>query len=116
MTILFGTLGFRPEALIPMIKATPDVDKVVFYHGSHASSMKARSEICSYCESLGIVAVPNKVDDEFDFLHVAEKMRNDVRRYRKEGAEIACFNIAGGTKLMSSAALLISWMLLAVFP
>jgi len=108
MTILFGTLGFRSEALIPAIRESSDVEKVVFYHDHHESSMKAKSEVCSYCETLGIKAVPMPVDDAFDFLQVAKKMKQDVRRYRKEGTEIACFNIAGGTKLMSSAALLVS--------
>jgi len=107
MTVLFGTLGFRSEALLPAIKATSDVEKVVFYHDHHDSSLKAKSEVCSYCETLGIKAVPIPVDDAFDFLQLAKEMKQDVRRYRREGSEIACFNIAGGTKLMSSAALLI---------
>jgi len=108
MTILFGTLGFRSEALLPMIRATPDVEKVVFYHDRHESSQKAKSEVCAYCESMGIKAVPVEVDDAFAFMQMAKRIRHDLRRYIKEGTKIACFNIAGGTKLMSSAALLVS--------
>ena len=108
MTVLFGTLGFRSEALLPAIKSATDVEKIVFYHDHHESSLKAKSDVCSYCEQIGIKAVPIAVDDAFDFLLVAKRMKQDVRRYRKDGEEIVCFNIAGGTKLMSSAALLVS--------
>jgi len=108
MTVLFGTLGFRSEALLPAIKDASDAEKVVFYHDHHESSLKAKSEVCSYCEQLGIKAVPVAVDDAFDFLQLAKEMKQDIRRYRKEGSGIASFNIAGGTKLMSSAALLVS--------
>ena len=51
-------------------------------------------------------AAANEVSDAFDLLHVASQIRADVRKERATGAEIR-FNIAGGTRLMSSAALLV---------
>jgi len=52
------------------------------------------------------VAIP----DAFDLLQAARAMRTEVRTLRKKGEEIAVFNIAGGTKMMSAAALLICAM------
>ncbi len=107
MGLLLGTLGFRSETLLPAIRAAENIEKVVFFHDGHESSVKAKSEVCSYCEATGLKAVPIKVDDAFDFMQMAKRIRHEVRRYRNEGAEIRGFNIAGGTRLMSSAALLV---------
>ncbi len=107
MAILFATLGFRPEAIQPVIRASSDIDKIVFYHDDHESSIKAKEDLCRYCDSIGLKNVPIKIDDAFDFMQLAKRIKQDIRRYRKEGIEISLFNIAGGTKLMSSAALLV---------
>ena len=106
MTVLFGTLGWRPQSLIPSIRSTEGLERVVFYHSDHAKSREARVKVIEFCRALGVSAVANEVSDAFDLLHVASQIRADVRRERATGAEIR-FNIAGGTRLMSSAALLV---------
>lgn len=83
------------------------MEKVIFYHDHHDSALKARDEVTKYCESIGVRSVPYEIDDAFDFMQIAKRFRQDVRKYQKEGKHIAFFNIAGGTKLMSSAALLV---------
>src|SRR6266508_3875067 len=106
MTVLFGTLGWRPQSLIPSIRSTESLERVVFYHSDHAKSREARAKVMEFCRALGVSAAANEVSDAFDLLHVASQIRGDVRKERATGAEIR-FNIAGGTRLMSSAALLV---------
>ena len=106
MAVLFGTLGWRPQSLIPSIRATEGLERLVFYHSDHAKSRDARSKIMEFCRSLELPATGIEVSDAFDLLHVAGQIRADVRKERAAGADLR-FNIAGGTRLMSSAALLV---------
>jgi len=113
MVAVFGTLGFRPKSLIPTITSTPNVDKVVFYCGADKSDpgsvksvAEARKAVIEYCRDMKIAAEPVDLQDPFDFKGIAKRIRSDVKRYKKEGKEIAVFNIAGGTRPTSSAALI----------
>src|SRR5207253_9013326 len=71
-----------------------------------AKSREARAKVMEFCRSLGVAANAVEVSDAFDLLHVARQIRADVRKDRAAGADLR-FNIAGGTRLMSSAALLV---------
>ncbi len=106
MTVLFGTLGWRPQSLLPSIRSTENLERVRFYHSDHVKSRDARSKVMEFCRSLGVSASAVEVSDAYDLLHVAGQIRADVREERASGAELR-FNIAGGTRLMSSAALLV---------
>jgi len=113
VAVVFGTLGFRPKSLIPTIRTTPDVKKVVFYCGADkadAESVKKVSEakqaVLEYCRSMQIPAHAVELEDPFDFKSIAIKIRNDIRKHKNEGHEVGVFNIAGGTRPTSSAALL----------
>ena len=106
MTVLFGTLGWRPQSLLPSIRSTENLERVVFYHSDHAKSRDARSKVMEFCRSLGLPASAVEVSDAFDLMHVASQIRADVRKERSAGADLR-FNISGGTRLMSSAALLV---------
>jgi DNA-binding transcriptional ArsR family regulator len=106
MTVLFGTLGWRPQSLLPSIRSTEHLERVQFYHSDHAKSRDARSKVIEFCGSLGVPANAVEVGDAYDLLHVAGQIRADVRKERAAGGELR-FNIAGGTRLMSSAALLV---------
>jgi DNA-binding MarR family transcriptional regulator len=114
MGVVFGTLGYRSKSLIPTIKSTPKVEKVVFYYGADPKEKdapkkvaQAKAEVMEYCESMKIPATGIELEDPFDFKNIAMRIRRDVRKHRKEGKEIAVFNIAGGTRPTSSAALLV---------
>jgi len=114
MAVVFGTLGYRPKSLIPTIKSTPKVEKVIFYCGADPKEKdatrkvaEARAEVMEYCESMNISAIGVELEDPFDFKSIALRIRRDVRKLKKEGKEIAVFNIAGGTRPTSSAALLV---------
>ncbi len=106
MTVLFGTLGWRPQSFLPSIRSTENLERVVFYHSDHAKSRDARSKVMDFCRSLGVPASAIEVSDAYDLLRLAGRIRADVREEKTAGADLR-FNIAGGTRLMSSAALLV---------
>ncbi|MFQ5838994.1 MAG: helix-turn-helix domain-containing protein [Thermoplasmata archaeon] len=107
MVSLFGTLGWRPESLVPSIRSTPNLESLTFYHSDHPDSHRARDSIVEYCETIGLPWESVELPDAFDILQITKRMKDDVRRVRQRGHEIARFNISGGTRLMSSAALLV---------
>jgi DNA-binding MarR family transcriptional regulator len=107
MNVVFGTLGWRPHSLVPTLKATPDVAKLIFYHSDHPDTLKARDSVVDYCESMGIAVRPVELTDAFNFLETAKRIREDVRAEKEAGNQVSIFNIGGGTRLTSSAALLV---------
>ena len=114
MVAVFGTLGYRPKSLIPTITSTPDVDKVVFYCGADKSDplalkkvAEAKRQVIDYCNSLRINVDAVDLEDPFDLKSIAMRIRSDVRKHIRDGRQIGIFNIAGGTRPTSSAALLV---------
>ncbi|MDQ1372288.1 MAG: MarR family transcriptional regulator [Candidatus Thermoplasmatota archaeon] len=114
MAVVFGTLGYRPKSLIPTLRSTEGVDKLVFYYGADKADpeagkkvLEARKTVVDYCAKMGIAVDPVELSDPFDFKGIASRIRKDLRRHKAEGKEIAVFNIAGGTRPTSSAALLV---------
>jgi len=110
---VFGTLGYRPKSLIPTLKSTKGVEKLVFYCGADREDpeavkkvAEAKGEVLDYCAQMGFAVDAVELPDPFDFKRIALRIRADIRRHRKEGKSIAVFNIAGGTRPTSSAALL----------
>ncbi|HDP96687.1 MAG TPA: winged helix-turn-helix transcriptional regulator [Euryarchaeota archaeon] len=106
MSIIFGTLGHRPQSLIPTIKSTEDIERVIFYYGGDDEAKKARDVIVDFCKNLRIPVDPVELPDVFDLMGIAKRIRNDIREWKGRGGRIAIFNIAGGTRPTSSAALL----------
>lgn len=113
MVAVFGTLGYRPKSLIPTIRSTPNVDKVVFYCGADKSDpeavtkvAEARKGVLDYCKTMKVAVDAVDLDDPFDFKRIAVRIRGDIRKHKREGKGVAVFNIAGGTRPTSSAALL----------
>jgi CRISPR locus-related DNA-binding protein len=107
MTILFGTLGWRPQSLIPSIRSTKDIEKLYFYHSDNPDTMKAKDKIVEYCESIGLTVHPIELSNVFNLIDIAERIKGDIEKVRSEGHKNIRFNIAGGTRLTSSAALLV---------
>ncbi len=113
MSVVFGTLGFRPKSFIPTIKSTEHVEKVVFYCGADRNDPEAvrkvadaKKAVLGFCQAMKVPAHAVELEDPFDFKGIAMRIRNDIQRHKREGHEIAIFNIAGGTRPTSSAALL----------
>jgi DNA-binding transcriptional ArsR family regulator len=106
VAVLFGTLGWRPQSLVPSIRSTEGLERLVFYHSDHAKSRDARAKVMEFCRSLGVPATGVELSDAFDLFACAGQIREDVRRERATSPDLR-FNIAGGTRLMSCAALLV---------
>jgi DNA-binding MarR family transcriptional regulator len=107
MTILFGTLGWRPQSLIPSIRSTKDIEKLYFYHSDNPETIKARDKVVEHCASIGLPVQPIELPNVFNLIDIAERMKEDIDEVRSEGNSNIRFNIAGGTRLTSSAALLV---------
>jgi len=67
----------------------------------------ARQEVVDYCRKMKIAVDAIDLDDPFDFKNIALRIRSDIRKHKRDGRQIGVFNIAGGTKPTSSAALLV---------
>jgi len=107
MVAILGTLGFRPESLIPTIKSCEGVTNVVVFISPHQNSKTAAEKVKEFCTALEIELEIATIPDAFDLLKISERIQDSVLELKKQGKEIAVFNIAGGTRVMSSAALLI---------
>jgi CRISPR locus-related DNA-binding protein len=107
MAAILGTLGFHPHSLIPSIRSNEGVTKVVVFTSTHPDSRKAASIVKQYCEQIGVDLRTVEMPDAFDLMRIALSMQDEVRRLQDEGERISVFNIAGGTRLMSAAALLV---------
>jgi len=110
MVAILGTLGFRANSLLPTLESTPAVDKVVVFCNDHPRALEALAEVQKVCSIMGIRIDRVAIPDAFDLLQAAKAMRSQVRQLKKDGDGIAVFNIAGGTKMMSAAALLVCAM------
>ncbi len=110
MVAILGTLGFRANSFLPTLESTPGVDKVVVFCNDHIRALEALAEVRRVCSVMGIPVDRVAIPDAFDLLEAAKAMRSQVRQLKKAGQDIAVFNIAGGTKMMSAAALLVCAM------
>lgn len=106
MSIVFGTLGHRSQSLIPTIRSTENVERVIFYYGGDEEAKRARDAVIDYCKSLRIPVDAVELPDVFDLMDIAKRIKGDIRQWKKRGSKISIFNIAGGTRPTSSAALL----------
>ena len=107
MVAILGTLGFHPESLIPTIKSCEDVTHIAVFISPHANSKTAAAKVRQFCEALEIELDVITIPDAFDLLKIAECIQDVVLKLREQGHEIAVFNIAGGTRVMSAGALLV---------
>src|SRR2546428_12464798 len=103
MTVLFGTLGWRPQILLPSVRSSESLERVVFFHSDHVKSREARAKVMEFCRSLGVAASAVEVSDASDLLHVAGEIRAHVRKERAAGSDLR-FHIAGGKRLNDSGA------------
>ena len=104
MVVLFATLGFTFKAVTPTLAWAKDLRKVVIFHSKHEKSVKAMEELRNQCEAINVEFEPHKVDDEYSLVPLVKKMEKVANEHNK--ADIV-FNITGGTKMLSSAALLL---------
>jgi len=107
MVVLLGTLGHHPETLLPSIRSTKGVEEVVVFHSDHQDSIKAVEEIGRTCQMMEVVFSPRPIPDAFDLVSTAMEIQRTILELRNSNKQIAVFNIAGGTRIMSASALLV---------
>jgi CRISPR locus-related DNA-binding protein len=91
---------------MPTFRSTPDLTEVrVFCEKAGDPSLV---KIKKACASMSIRFEEVVVKNPFDLITIAKDMKREIRSIKKEGGSIAVFNISGGTRIMSAAALLIS--------
>jgi CRISPR locus-related DNA-binding protein len=104
MVVLFATLGFTSQAVTPTLAWAKDLRKVVVFHSKHKKSVEAMEELRKQCKAINVEFEPHRVDDEYSLVPLVKEMERVAREHNKENI---IFNITGGTKMLSSAALLL---------
>jgi CRISPR locus-related DNA-binding protein len=99
---IFGTLGFTPAKFLPTLRERDDVERAVVFHNNNTKSKQAAREIDKYCRSIGLEYLQRPVD-AFDLVECAAAMQQEIRTTGKENV---LFNITGGTKVLTAAAIL----------
>ena len=103
MVTIFATLGWEPKSVIPSLKIRDNVEKLIVYYSPDKKGESACEKLWGYCSSIKLPLKSVKLENQFDLIKTAKEIRKDLRKY--SGKDIV-FNITGGTKVMSSAALL----------
>ena len=107
MVVILGTLGHHPETLMPTIRSTKGIGEVVVFHSDHEDSIKAVEEIGRTCQMMDVIFSPRLIPDAFDLVSTAMEIQRTILELRASSKQIAVFNIAGGTRIMSASALLV---------
>jgi len=77
------------------------------FHSDHQDSIKAVEEIGRTCQMMEVVFSPRPIPDAFDLVSTAMEIQRTILELRNSNKQIAVFNIAGGTRIMSASALLV---------
>lgn len=102
MTVVYGTLGFTPEKLLPTLRQRQGVESLVFFHDEAEESREAAAAVRAYADDVGVAATAHELD-AFEILDCARAIRE---RLAEHPSHEVVFNITGGTPILSSAALL----------
>lgn len=103
LTVIFGTLGFTPNKLLPTVRNHPEAHELVFFHDHAPKGKEAAARVVEFCKERGMKATDVTVN-AFDIIECAREMKREVRKHKP--GEIV-FNLTGGTPVISSAATLV---------
>ncbi len=92
---------------MPTIRSTRCTEEVVVFHSDHEDSLKAVDEIRRTCQMMEVAFSPRLIPDAFDLVSTAMEIQRAIEELRTANKQIAVFNIAGGTRIMSASALLV---------
>jgi len=107
MVIVYATLGYVPESVLPSLRTTGVERLVVFASADDTKVENAVKKVKSHCEKADIPFNRIKIVKPYDLEYVAELIRDTMDEYK--GKE-AIFNITGGTKVMAAAALIVCFL------
>lgn len=107
MPILFATLGFTPELVIQPLKIRANIEKLIFYYDEGTEeSISAKEEVIEYCRNINLNCEAKGIPNVFDLIACVKIIKEDIKTIKVQGKEIDCFAISGGTRILSSSALL----------
>jgi CRISPR locus-related DNA-binding protein len=106
MTVIMATVGFSPGKVHPILRSEEDKEEVVLFHDKdhEGRSKKAAQEAAEQARKLG-VPVHLVETDAFDLVRSCQQVREQIRK--RAGKDVVV-SIAGGTRVLGSAALLAS--------
>jgi CRISPR locus-related DNA-binding protein len=110
MVAIMGIAGGNTDAFTPTIKSTPDVTEVIVFcaKDDKAESKTELANIKVVCDTRRIRKTEIvDLKNPLNLVAIAKDMQTQVSRLRHEGGEIEVFNIAGGTRIMGMAALIV---------
>ncbi len=90
MVSIMGTLGFRPDTILPTIRSTEGLQRVVVFHSDHVRSREAVSEVRDICEQMGLRFSHHEVPDAFNFMRVSKAIQ------RRDRGDEGCGRCAAG--------------------
>lgn len=109
MTVIMATVGFTPAKVQPVIDREDEKEELVLFFDKDSKdnpgrSRRAAQELADSAQKLGL---PCKLVplDAFDLVQCCQHIRREIRK--REGKEVV-LTISGGTRVLSSAALLAS--------
>lgn len=102
MAVLFATLGFTPQAVIPSLNWVPDLEKVMVFYSVAKRSHDAMEEVQKACQAREVEFGSYEVKDVHALLPTMEELSRFVDEHKPNDI---IFNITGGTKMLSAAAL-----------
>jgi CRISPR locus-related DNA-binding protein len=109
MTVIMATVGFTPGKIQPIIDREDDKEELVLFYDKDSKENAGRSKqaartLEAEARKLGM-AVTLREMDAFDLVACCQEIRKEMRK--RDGRDIVV-SIAGGARVLSSAALLAS--------
>lgn len=113
MTIIMATVGFTPGKVHPVIDREDRKEELVLFYDKDSRDNQGKSKLAArqlqeHGLELGMKVVLHEMD-AFDLVRSCQEIRDEIRkrRARDRDADIV-LSISGGTRVLSSAALLAS--------
>ncbi len=108
MVVIFATLGYQANSLIPTLSKHKSKEKLVLFYTSEDAKVKAAvDEVHRYCKStLKLEYEDVRLKDPYDLVATALTMKKAISEYKGREKEII-FNITGSTKVISAAAMVV---------
>jgi len=106
VTVVLATVGFTANKVHPVVRSAEAKEELVLFHDKDAEgrSKQAAREAAAYARNLGM-EVQLYALDAFDLVACCQRIRGEIRKRADKDVVVS---IAGGTRVLGSAALLAS--------
>lgn len=108
MTVIVATIGFTPGKVQPVLQREEDKEELVLFHDKDKDGKSKRAAVEASLEARKLDIPTRLIEiDAFDLVDSSRLIRNEIRKRRADGKDVVV-SIAGGTRVLASAALLAS--------